>query len=713
MSGSVQESVLATVNSEPGITLAELLDQVRGSSPGDVFRLLSDGAVFIDLATTFVGDQDRVRVFKDETTAKFLSCVAEAQSGPPAEAGIEDLAPGTTLLFDSEPLEVIHVGATEITFYRKKHNDFPSLPRPEVEKRIKSGKITNISNPRGSSLDRKSTAYKAAIENLGTKDQLSEAILRYETIIKPHREGRPITACALSSRTQRTVIKNYNFAESECGNGLRGLLLKTHLKGNRSDRLEKINPKLRKLLNDFLDKKVETPRCETKTAAYGQFVKLCHKKKMKETSWATFKKEWKKREGPKQTEKMEGSKAAYPLEEFLDADIEEASIEGWDSEVPVHGDYPWEYAHIDHTLMDVVLRHTDKGVIMGRAWVTLLIDSCSRLVLAYYITYDSPSYRSCMGVIRECVRVHARLPECMIVDGGIEFKSIYFQTLMARRNVNIIWRPATKPRFGAVIERFIHTLNKQFLHNLMGNTKIMKNVRRVSKSVNPKNLARWNFPMLDEHLEKYLYKEYAKREHSSLGQTPQQAFDEGLARFGRPESNPIKYDDAFLIDTMPSTRKGTAKLIRSRGFKIYGVYYRSRELRRSELLGKLFEVRYDPWNMAHAYAWVKNRWVVCYAPRAIYAKLKNRSEREVKYITEQHRQSYKNYGRNFKTRAIEIGENLADKKAAEELEMQRLKDQEIRTSALKGGRRLSPSDKQKQEKNRSSRTPEHGSRKVY
>src|SRR6185503_14364909 len=106
-----------------------------------------------------------------------------------------------------------------------------------------------------------------------------------------------------------TVIKNYNFAESECGNGVMGLLLKTHLKGNRSDRLQKINPKLRKLMNDFLEKEVETPRCQTKTSAYGQFVKLCRKKKMKEISWATFKKEWKKREGPKQTEKMEGSKA--------------------------------------------------------------------------------------------------------------------------------------------------------------------------------------------------------------------------------------------------------------------------------------------------------------------------------------------------------------------------------------------------------------------
>jgi hypothetical protein len=85
----------------------------------------------------------------------------------------------------------------------------------------------------------------------------------------------------------------------------------------------------------------------------------------------------------------------------------------------------------------------------------------------------------------------------------------------------------------------------------------------------------------------------------------------------------------------------------------------------------------------------------------------------VKCITEQYRQSYKNYGRNFKARAIEIGEKLANKKEAEELELQRLKDQEMRTSAVKAGRRLSPSDKQKQQKTRSAHTPGHGSRKAY
>lgn len=64
--------------------------------------------------------------------------------------------------------------------------------------------------------------------------------------------------------------------------------------------------------------------------------------------------------------------------------------------------------------------------------MTLLTDAFSRRILAVYLTFDPPSYRSCMMVLRECVRRHARLPQIAVVDGGKEFQSTYFETLLAR-----------------------------------------------------------------------------------------------------------------------------------------------------------------------------------------------------------------------------------------------------------------------------------------
>jgi len=57
-------------------------------------------------------------------------------------------------------------------------------------------------------------------------------------------------------------------------------------------------------------------------------------------------------------------------------------------------------------------------------------DISQRRLLAVYLTFDPPSYRSCMMVIRECVRRFGRMPQIAVVDGGIEYSGVYFETLL-------------------------------------------------------------------------------------------------------------------------------------------------------------------------------------------------------------------------------------------------------------------------------------------
>jgi len=58
-----------------------------------------------------------------------------------------------------------------------------------------------------------------------------------------------------------------------------------------------------------------------------------------------------------------------------------------------------------------------------------LTDAFTRRLLVVYVTFDPPSYRSAMMVLRECVWRNARLPQAIVVDGGPDFRSIYFETL--------------------------------------------------------------------------------------------------------------------------------------------------------------------------------------------------------------------------------------------------------------------------------------------
>lgn len=202
-------------------------------------------------------------------------------------------------------------------------------------------------------------------------------------------------------------------------------------------------------------------------------------------SYVTFSSRIKQRSGYQQTKKRLGSRAAYQKSNFY-----------WELEftTPRHGDRPFEICHIDHTQLDIELVCSRTGRSLGRPWATLLIDASSRRILAIYLTFDEPSYRSCMMVLRICVQRFSRFPETIVVDGGAEFGSTYFETLLAAFECTKKQRPAAKARFGSVIERIFGTTNTEFFYNLRGNTQITKNVRMVTKSNNPKGQAVWTLP---------------------------------------------------------------------------------------------------------------------------------------------------------------------------------------------------------------------------
>ncbi len=105
--------------------------------------------------------------------------------------------------------------------------------------------------------------------------------------------------------------------------------------------------------------------------------------------------------------KRRGTRAAYASQPFA-----------WlDQTTPRHGDRPFALAHLDHTELDIVLVSSLTGKPLGKPWATFLTDAYSRRILACYLTYDPPSYRSVMMALRICVQRHQRLPqECFVAS---------------------------------------------------------------------------------------------------------------------------------------------------------------------------------------------------------------------------------------------------------------------------------------------------------
>ena len=414
------------------------------------------------------------------------------------------------------------------------------------------------------------------------------------------------------------------------------------------------------LMEAFIANDYETLKQKPKYEVYGALVRACQEQEVTAPSYKTFALAVKKRPKQEQVQKRQGKRAAYQVSAFyLELTLT----------TPRHGDRPFEIAHIDHTQLDIELVCSHTGRNLGRPWATFLSDAFSRRLLAVYLTFDPPSYRSCMMVLRECVRRHTRLPQTMVVDGGKEFESIYFETLLARYECTKKSRPGASPRFGSVCERLFGTTNSRFIHNLMGNTQITRNVRQVTQAVTPQNQACWTLSALYTRLCEWAYEVYDQIEHAALGQTPREVFETGMQLGGQRPQRLIPYDESLHMLTLPTTRKGTARVVACLGVKIHYIHYWAEAFLDPEVEGTQVPVRFDPFDAGTAYAFVKGRWVRCFSEH--YARFAGRSEREMMLATAELRKRRQRHNQQSTLTARQLADFLASLEAEELLLEQR------------------------------------------
>lgn len=496
-------------------------------------------------------------------------------------------------------------------------------------------------------------------------EDLSEANRRYQ-IILPELQGIATMDTGTPARTRRRWKEKFRLAERLYGCGYLGLIQAARQRGNRT---AKLPPETKALQDEFIEDQYETLKQKNKRVVYGQLLLECEKRSLIAPSYATFCQAVRQRPIHQQVQKRKGSRAAYDFEPMY-----------WELHLatPRHGEWPFQIVHIDHTELDVEIVSARTGRNLGRPWVTFLVDAFSRRILALYLTFDSPSYRACMMVLRECVRRHGRLPQTVIVDGGPEFRSTYFETLLARYGVTKKERPKGKARFGAVIERLFGTTNTQFVHNLAGNTQLTQEARLVTRSVNPKEQAVWTFATLSKRLKEYCYELYDTNEQAALGQSPREAFAAGLTFSGERPHRRIAYDEDFRITTLPTTQQASAKVYPNRGIKLFYIYYWHPSFRHPDVAGHQVPLRYDPDDIGVAYAFVQGQWVKCISE--YYAQLHCRSEKERKLVTAELRQQRRRYGQHFSITAKKIAAFLNQVEADEALLLQRERDAEARAA---------------------------------
>jgi hypothetical protein len=196
----------------------------------------------------------------------------------------------------------------------------------------------------------------------------------------------------------------------------------------------------------------------------------------------------------------------------------------------------------------------------------------------------------------------------------------------------------------------------------------------VTKSVNPRELAAWTLAELHRRLSEFLFEVYDTIDHPALGQSPREAFRSGFEASGNRVERMIPYDQEFLMATLPTTPKGTAKVAPGRGVKINRVYYWSGSFQMPGLENQQVPIRYDPFDVGTAYAFVEGRWVQCHSE--YFAVLHGHSERELMIASNELRRRQQCHSQGLVITAKKLAGFLQSVEADEVLMAQRLRDQE-------------------------------------
>ncbi|WP_017295239.1 Mu transposase C-terminal domain-containing protein [Geminocystis herdmanii] len=135
----------------------------------------------------------------------------------------------------------------------------------------------------------------------------------------------------------------------------------------------------------------------------------------------------------------------------------------------------------DHTLADILL--VDQfGKLLGRPWLTTVVDTYSRCIMGINLGFDAPSSQVVALALRHAILpksyssdygLHEEWgtygkPEYFYTDGGKDFRSNHLQQISLQLGFTCHLR--SRPRGGGVVERVFKTFNTEVFSTLPGYT---------------------------------------------------------------------------------------------------------------------------------------------------------------------------------------------------------------------------------------------------
>ena len=283
---------------------------------------------------------------------------------------------------------------------------------------------------------------------------------------------------------------------------------------------------------------------------------------------------------------------------------------------------PLQVYQIDHTKVDLIIVDELYRQPIGRPFLTVAIDTCTRCIAGFCLTLDPPSSVSVGLCLTHAVldkdewMVTKKLdlewpiwgkPEKIYVDNAKEF---YSQALIKGcevHGIKIEYRPLGKTHYGGIVERVIGTLMK-LVHQVPGTT--FSNVKERG-NYDSEGKAILTLSELERWLAITITQYYHQKQHAKLLKPPIQHYKEMVVGndLHDPRVYPKKIYDrrGFLIDFLPIVYRN----IQRNGFMVDQINYYddilSPLIADRTRLGK-FVIRRDPRDLSKIYVFdAKNR----------------------------------------------------------------------------------------------------------
>lgn len=246
----------------------------------------------------------------------------------------------------------------------------------------------------------------------------------------------------------------------------------------------------------------------------------------------------------------------------------------------------------DHTRADILL--VDKyGELLGRPWLTTVIDTYSRCIIGINLGFDAPSSQVVALALRHAIlpkhysaeyELHEEwgtygLPQHFYTDGGKDFRSNHLNQISVQ--LGFICHLRDRPSEGGIVERPFKTFNTELFSILPGYTG--SNVQERPEDAEKE--ACLTLRDLEKQIVRYIVDNYNQRLDARMGEQ---------TRFQRWESGSIAAPEVLSVRSLDICLMKQARRRIQRGgyIQFENLMYRGEYL--AGYVGETVNLRYEP-----------------------------------------------------------------------------------------------------------------------